>query len=210
METEFEFITGYENLYKINKCGEIWSCFYGRIMKPQTTSDGYLWVKLRKECITYKGRIHRLLGLQYLENPDNLPEIDHIDRNKLNNNLENLRWVSRQTNRINRPDCLIHKTEEELKIRTDNIREYKKLKAREYSKTYTEPIILTEEEIELKKQAQKEKRKLKARDRRANLTEEEHAKILAQKRAHYANGGTERQQEYLKNNKTINNHINTN
>jgi hypothetical protein len=112
-----------------------------------------------------KHSIHRLLGLQYLENPDNLREIDHIDRNKLNNNLENLRWVSRQTNNQNRSWCLIYKTEEE---------------------------------IELKKQAQKEKGKLKARDRRANLTEEEHAKLLAQQKEHYANGGRERQQEYLK------------
>lgn len=130
---EFEFIKGFENLYKINRIGEIWSCWYNKIMTPQLTQDGYLFVSLKKEGKRYKGFIHRLLALQYLENTENLPQIDHIDRNKQNNNLDNLRWCSQHTNRLNRTDLLCLKTEEELKARADKIREYKKLKAREYA-----------------------------------------------------------------------------
>ena len=130
---EFEFIKGFENLYKINRIGDIWSCWYNKIMTPQLTQDGYLIVSLKKEGKRYKGFIHRLLALQYLENTENLPQIDHIDRNKQNNNLDNLRWCSQHTNRLNRTDLLCLKTEEELKVRADKIREYKKLKAREYA-----------------------------------------------------------------------------
>ncbi len=99
----FEFIKGYENLYKINRNGEIYSCFYGKIMKPQKTEDGYYFVSLR-DCDRKRSkcRIHRLLAIQYLPNPDNLAEVDHKDINKTNNSLENLRWVSRETNQQNK------------------------------------------------------------------------------------------------------------
>jgi len=126
-----EFIKGYENLYKINKKGEIYSCGKGIIMKPQETEDGYLYVNLRgfdkegnKKKI--KHSIHRLLALQYIPNPDNKPEIDHIDRNKKNNDLSNLRWVSKIENRNNRDDIIENLSEEQKKERDDKIREYKK------------------------------------------------------------------------------------
>lgn len=45
--------------------------------------------------------IHRLMAETFLPNPDNLPEIDHIDGNALNNNLDNLRWVTRLENNNN-------------------------------------------------------------------------------------------------------------
>lgn len=45
--------------------------------------------------------IHRLMAETFLPNPDNLPEIDHIDGNALNNNLDNLRWVTRFENNNN-------------------------------------------------------------------------------------------------------------
>jgi hypothetical protein len=45
--------------------------------------------------------VHRLVGKAFITNPDNLPQIDHIDRNKLNNCVTNLRWVSRSTNMKN-------------------------------------------------------------------------------------------------------------
>ena len=124
--TEFEFIKGYENLYKINKNGEVYSCRYNKLKKHLITDDGYYFVSITKNGIKHKGRIHRLLALQYLDNPNELPEVDHIDRNKSNNTLTNLRWVTRVENRNNRADIIINKTDEEQCERLDNIREYKR------------------------------------------------------------------------------------
>ena len=102
-DKEFEDLKGFEDLYQINQQGEIWSCHYKMIMKPTINEDGYLKINLRQNNKSNKRFIHRLITIQYIPNPDNLPEIDHIDRNKLNNSLDNLRWVSREDNRANRP-----------------------------------------------------------------------------------------------------------
>ena len=120
-------LKGYEDYYAINRYGDIFSKYCKKNMKHQLTDDGYLWVKLSYTVglkrnnnqsedynrITHKGRIHRLLANQYIPNPDNLPEIDHIDRNKTNNELTNLRWVTRTQNQNNKCSNL---TPEQKKI----------------------------------------------------------------------------------------------
>jgi len=95
-----DYIIGYENLYKINRQGEVWSCIYRKFMKP-SMQEGYVCLNLKREDGRHKARIHRLLALQYIPNPDNLPEVDHIDRNRSNNTLSNLRWTSHRQNMNN-------------------------------------------------------------------------------------------------------------
>ena len=124
MEQEFEFIKGFENRYKINKNGIVMGCAYNNIMKNQTTEDGYLFLRLVcSKQKKHKCSIHRLLAIQYIPNPDNLEQVDHIDRNKLNNDLSNLRWVSQTDNRRNRPDYKDHLTPEQLEARKARTRE---------------------------------------------------------------------------------------
>ena len=85
LDNEFENIKGYEDLYKINKKGEIWSCYCKKIMKPFINEDNYYYVSLRDiNKKKHNCRIHRLLGLQYIPNPENKNCIDHIDRNRQN------------------------------------------------------------------------------------------------------------------------------
>ena len=88
---EWVKIKGYN--YSINKEGNVRNDKTQRILKPRISTSGYYVLHLfdSKKKTAY---IHRLLADAFIPNPDNLPQIDHIDGNKLNNQLSNLRWVS--------------------------------------------------------------------------------------------------------------------
>ena len=58
----------------------------------------YVQIKLCKEGQSVFKYVHRLVAEAFIPNPDNLPEVDHIDGNKSNNAVANLRWVTRSTN----------------------------------------------------------------------------------------------------------------
>ena len=89
-------VVGYEARYTINKQGELWSVCQQKMLKLQTKYDGYLCINLTKNTKEkHKCYLHRLLAIQYIPNPENKPEIDHIDRNRTNNDLANLRWVTK-------------------------------------------------------------------------------------------------------------------
>lgn len=110
---EWTDIKGYEGLYMINKKGEIKSSVRrggGNILlKQHINKERYLTVKLRRKHEIAKTKtIHRLLALHYIDNPNNYPLVDHIDRNRTNNNLDNLRWATHQTNCLN-SERSIHK-----------------------------------------------------------------------------------------------------
>ena len=64
----------------------------------QFVNNDYVRVKLNGRICSY----HRILARHFIPNPDNLPQVDHIDRNKTNNSIENLRWVSAGENLRNR------------------------------------------------------------------------------------------------------------
>lgn len=94
----FTYIPQYEGLYSIDRSGNVYSHISGKILKPHANHRGYFMVDLYKDGKVKKGIIHRLVAITYIPNPNNLPEIDHIDTNRQNNNVENLRWCSRQEN----------------------------------------------------------------------------------------------------------------
>lgn len=83
--------------YEINRAGIVRNIKTKRPLK-QELRDGYYKVNLFKDGKNYIRSVHRLLGLTFIPNPDNLPLIDHIDRDKTNNHLDNLRWATVKTN----------------------------------------------------------------------------------------------------------------
>ena len=93
-------ITGYEGLYSINLEGQVWSDRRSHYLKP-SNHKGYLKVSLYKDGCSAAYGIHRLLGLQFLPNPSNLPEVDHMNTNNSDNRLSNLRWATCSTNSKN-------------------------------------------------------------------------------------------------------------
>lgn len=99
-------IKDYEGLYKISNLGRIKSLTHyvkhfrgglrlvnGRILTLILDSNGYYIVKLSKNGIIKKYNVHRLIAETFLPNPNNLPQVDHINRIRIDNRIENLRWV---------------------------------------------------------------------------------------------------------------------
>ena len=96
-------IEGFED-YLIYEDGRVWSKkkSKGRFLKHGINNIGYVQVTLCKDGKTKTKTIHRLLGKAYIPNPENKPEIDHIDNNRQNNNISNLRWVTKRENQLNK------------------------------------------------------------------------------------------------------------
>ena len=93
-------IDGYEN-YLIYNDGRVYSKYKNKFLKQKNYKGGYYFVNLYKNGKMKSFRIHRLVGLHYLDNVEGKNEIDHIDRNKSNNHISNLRWCNRSENMIN-------------------------------------------------------------------------------------------------------------
>jgi hypothetical protein len=88
--------------YEISDCGMVLSHYSGNILKPQKNSLGYLHVILCKNGKRKTCRVHRLVAEAFIENPENKREVDHIDRDKTNNHIDNLRWATRSENTQNK------------------------------------------------------------------------------------------------------------
>jgi len=106
MLEEFKTIKDFDN-YLISNFGNVKSVKTNRILKPAIASHGYYNVSIRKDKKTYTKLIHKLVAETFIENPDDKQCVDHIDNNKLNNNIDNLRYATPQENIRN---CKLYST----------------------------------------------------------------------------------------------------
>ena len=91
-------IPGYEGLYAATEDGRIWSYRSKKFLKPRITNSGYCRVALYKDGKAKDFLVHRLVVEAYLPNPDNLPQVNHLDEDKTNNALLNLEWITAAEN----------------------------------------------------------------------------------------------------------------
>ena len=135
-------VQGYEGLYQVSNLGRIKSlgrfvdrlasghCWQEeRILKPHKTKYGYLNVILSKKGKTKTFSVHRWVALAFIPNPENKPQIDHINADKTNNTVNNLRWVTCKEN-INNPLTLVKITGKNNYLYGKNLSEETKQKIR--------------------------------------------------------------------------------
>ena len=111
---EWKQIPNFEN-YEVSNLGKVRNKKTKRILKP-CNNGGYLYVGLRCNGSAKTFKIHQLVGLCFIENPNNRQQINHIDKDRTNNNISNLEWCTAAENNAHKCLTLQQKTNQNLKI----------------------------------------------------------------------------------------------
>lgn len=121
-------VVNYEGIYQIREDGQICSLDRvvvgrdgvkypkaGRVLRPSPHKDvEYLQVSLWRDNLGISHYVHRLVAQSFVPNPENLPEVNHKDGNRLNCHFSNLEWVTSQSNKV-------HAVETGLRVYTNRL-----------------------------------------------------------------------------------------
>jgi len=111
MEEIWKDVPQYEGMYQVSTKGRVRSldrtyptkkskAFHkkGKVMSPNINNSGYYYLCLCNGKKHWYAKLHRIVAATFIPNPDNLPEVNHINGNKLDNSVENLEWCNHSDN----------------------------------------------------------------------------------------------------------------
>lgn len=87
---EWKNVIGYEGLYEVSNIGNVRNVRRNTLLKLSKDHYGYIQVGLSKNGISIVFKVHRLVAQAFIPNPDNLPQVNHKDEDRTNNNVTNL------------------------------------------------------------------------------------------------------------------------
>ncbi len=113
---EWRTVPGTDGYLEVSNEGRVRSLLRGKpnILKATEDTNGYLRLRMTIHRKRYSFKVHRLVAQAFIDNPNNLPQVNHIDGDKKNNRVNNLEWVTNQENVIhsfalaNGEKCSVH------------------------------------------------------------------------------------------------------
>lgn len=103
---KYKPIPGYDGKYIVSSWGYVYSAGCQYSMMEQVTEKVYFRVALYKNGKRKWHKVHRLVAKAFIPNPENKPQVNHIDGNKINNSVTNLEWVTDEENKAHRKGLL--------------------------------------------------------------------------------------------------------
>jgi hypothetical protein len=142
MQEIWKDIKGFEGLYQVSNLGNVKSLNYRnlgfcKLLTPKCNNEGRLWVDLRKNGKGTAMLVHRLVGMAFIPNPNNFPQINHIDENPKNNVVENLEWCTQEYNIQYYLDRHPERRKKENITYSNKYKERKHLKVNQFTKDGT-------------------------------------------------------------------------
>ena len=98
MKEVWKDIPMYTNIYEVSNLGRVRSKITNEISRPFKNENGYLIVKIYLNGMMKNERVHRLVALTFIPNPNKYPQVNHIDYDKTNNRVDNLEWCTGEQN----------------------------------------------------------------------------------------------------------------
>lgn len=100
MEEIWKNVNGFEGIYEVNNVGIVRTVKSGFLRKLQLAPNGYYSVTLKLNGKSYRKDVHRIVALAFLPQIEGKNWVNHIDNNKLNNNIDNLEWCTPKENML--------------------------------------------------------------------------------------------------------------